>query len=56
MIGEEMGLDKNAVHRIMTENLNIRKKKKKNSAEIFACEAKSEPVGNLAGFHGKTRN
>ena len=50
MTAEEMGLDKNAVHRILTDHLC------KTSAENLVRGAKSEPVGNLSGFARKTRN
>jgi len=56
MIAEETGLDKNSVHRILTDHLHMRKNLCKTSAEKFVCGAKSEPVGNLSGFAGKTRN
>ena len=56
MIAEEMGLNKNAVHRILTEHLHMRKKLCKIGAEKRVCGAKSETFGNLSGFAGKTRN
>ena len=52
MIAEETGLNKNAVHRILTEHLHMRK----ICAEKLVCGAKSELFGNLSGFAGKTRN
>ena len=45
MISEETGLNKNAVHRILTEHLHMRK----ICAEKLVCGAKSKPVGNLLG-------
>jgi len=56
MIAEETGLNKNAVHRILTEHLHMRKICAKTGAEKLICGVKSEPVGNLSGFGGKTRN
>ena len=64
MIAEEMGLYKNAVHRILTDHLHMRKicaklvpkNLCKTSTEKLVCEAESEPVGNLSGFAGKTQN
>jgi hypothetical protein len=52
MIAEEVGLDKNAVHRILTEHSHMQK----ICAEKLVCGTNSEPVGNLSGFAGKTRN
>jgi len=51
MTAEETGLDKNAVHRILTDHLHTRK-----ICAKLVCGAKSEPVRNLSGFAGKTRN
>jgi len=53
MIAEEAGLDKNAVHRILTDHLHMRKICAKLVPKN-ACGAKSEPVGNLSRFAGKT--
>ena len=53
MIAEETGLNKNVVHRILTEHLHMRKICAKL---VPKCGAKSEPVGNLSEFAGKTRN
>ena len=50
MIAEETGLNKNAVHRILTEHLHMRKNLCKISAEKLVCGAKSEPVGNVVGI------
>jgi len=55
MIAEETGLDKCAVHRILTDHLHMRKICAKLVPKNF-CGAKSEPVGNLLGFAGKTQN
>jgi len=55
MIAEETSLDKNAVHRILKDHAHA-KNLCKNSAEKLVCGAKSEAVGNLSGFAGKTRN
>ena len=51
LTAEETSFDKkkNAVH------LHTRKNLCKTSAEKLVCGAKSEPVGNLSGFAGKTR-
>jgi len=46
MIAEETGLDKNAVHRILT----------RARAKNLSVEQKSELVGNLSRFAGKSRN
>ena len=54
MIAEETGLDKNAVHRILT--FAHAKNLCKTSAKKLVCGAKSEPVGNLSEFAGTTRN
>jgi len=56
MTAEETGLDKNAVHRILTEHLHMRKICAKLVPKKLICGAKSEPIGNLSGFAGKTRN
>ena len=56
MNAEETGLDKSAVHTILTDHLHMRKNLCKTSAEKLVCGAKSEPVGNLSGFAGKTQN
>ena len=56
MIAEETGLNKNAVHRILTEHLHMRKVCAKLVPKNLSVEQKSEPVGNLSGFLGKTRN
>ena len=53
MIAEETGLDKSAVHRILTV---YAKNLCKTGAEKLLCGAKSELVGNLSRFAGKTRN
>ena len=55
MIAEETGLDKNAVHRILKDRVHA-KNLCKSSAEKLVCGAKSELIGNFAGFAGKTRN
>ena len=55
MIAEEMGLNKNAVHRILTEHLHMRKICAKLMPKKL-CGGNSEPVGNLSGFAGKTQN
>jgi len=55
MIVEETGLNKNAVHRILTTFAHG-KNLCKIGAEKLVCGAKSEPVGNLSGFAGKTQN
>ena len=55
MIAEETGLNKNAVHWILTEHLHMRKICAKLVPKNLSG-AKSEPVGNLSGFAGKTRN
>ena len=54
MIAEETGLDKNAVHRILTDHLHMRKICPKVVPKNLSVEQKSEPVGNLSGFAGKT--
>ena len=57
MIAAETGLDKNAVHRIPTDRLYICKINTKLAPETCLWrKKKSEPVGNLSGFAGKTRN
>ena len=56
MIAEQMDLDKNAVHRILTDHLHMRKNLCKTGAEKLVCGTKSEPVGNLSGIAGKTQN
>jgi len=56
MIAEETGLNKNAVHRILTKHLHMRKICAKLVPKNLSVEQKSEPVGNLSGFAGKTRN
>ena len=56
IIAEETGLDKSAVHRILTDNLHMRKICVKLVPEKLVCGAKSEPGGNLSGFAGKARN
>jgi len=56
MIAQETGLNKNAVHRILTEHLHMRKICAKLVPKKVSVEQKSEPVGNLSGFAGKTRN
>jgi hypothetical protein len=55
IIVEEMGLDKNAVHRMLTDHAHATNLYK-TSAGKFVCEAKSELIGNLSGFAGKARN
>ena len=56
MIAEEIGFDKNAVHRIITDHLHMRKICAKLLLKNLSVEQKSEPVGNLSGFAGKTQN
>ena len=56
MIAEETGLNKNSVHRILTEHLHMRKTCAKLVPKNFVCGAKSEPVGNLSGFAWKGWN
>jgi len=48
MTAEETGLDKCAVHRILTDHLHMRK-----ICAKLVCGAKSETVGNLSGFAEK---
>ena len=55
MIAEETGLNKNSVRTFLTEHLHMRKSVQ-NWCRKLVCGAKSEPVGNLSGFAGKTRN
>ena len=55
MTAEETGLNKNAVHSILTEHLHMRKICAKLVPKNLSV-AKSELVGNLSGFAGKTRN
>ena len=54
MIAEEMGLDKSAVHGILTDHFAHAKNLCKTSVKKLVCGAKSEPVGNLSRFAGKT--
>ena len=56
MIAEATGLNKNAAHRILTEHLHMRKICAKLVPKNLSVEQKSELVGNLSGFAGKTRN
>jgi len=56
MIAEETVLDKNVIHRILTDHLHTRKSCAKLVPKNLSVEQKSEPVGNLSGFAGKTRN
>jgi len=56
MIAEETGLDKNAVHRILTDHLHMRKICAKLVPKSLSVEQKSKLVGNLSGFAGKTQN
>ena len=55
MIAEETGLDKNAIHTVLTDHLHMRKICAKLCWKTV-CGAKSEPVGILSGFAGKTQN
>ena len=55
MIAEEMGLNKNVVHKILTEHLHMQKFVQ-NWRQKLVCGAKCEPVGNLSGFARKTQN
>jgi hypothetical protein len=53
MIAGETGLDKNAVHRTLTDHLHMQKICAKLVPEHLSG-AKSESVGNLPGSAGKT--
>jgi hypothetical protein len=55
MSAVETVLDKIAVYRIPTDHLHMRKFCAKRVPKNL-CGAKSEPVGNLSGFAGYTRN
>jgi len=56
MIAEETGLNKNAVHRILTEHLHTRKICAKLMPKNLSVEQKANRFGNLSGFTGTTRN
>ena len=55
MIAEETGLNKNVIHRILTEHLHMLKICAKLVLKNLSVEQKAK-VGNLSGFAGKTRN
>ena len=56
MTAEETGLNKNAVHRILTEHLHMRKICAKLMPKNLSVEQKANRFGNLSGFTGTTRN
>jgi len=56
MIAEETGLDKSAVHRILTDNLHVRKICAKLVPKNLSVEQKANRFGNLSRLSGKTRN
>jgi hypothetical protein len=56
MIAEETGLNKNAVHGILTEHLHMRKFCAKLVPKNLSVEQKANWFGNLSGFAGKIRN
>jgi hypothetical protein len=53
MTAEEMGLDKNTVHRIPTDHLHMRKICAKLVPKNLSVEQKA--VGNLSGFNNNRR-
>ena len=56
MIAEKTSLNKNAVHRILTDHLHMQKTCAKLVPKNLSVERKRKPVGYLPGFAGKTQN
>ena len=56
MIAEETGFDKNAVNRILTDHLHMRKICVKLVPKNLSVEQKANRLEVLSGFAGKTRN
>ena len=56
MIAEETGLNKNAVRRILTEHLHMRKICAKLVPKNLSVEQKENQLEILSGLAGKTRN